>query len=278
MAVNYVRFLRGTPNAYRNLSVKNQDTLYFISEVNATEGVLYLGDKLITGLDASNINIALENLSNVIWDGSEGQILVSDDAGHWEAKDPKEVLESVIKEMTGATAETDGKAGLVPQPKKGDQVKFLRGDGTWAQAATKGEFDNLHSTVMTLIGEDVDQNGSVTKSIRDIANEELTKQLIPVDAKESLDTLKEIADWIQDHPDDASNFNTRILKIENTLYDTENPDWTNNLEGLITVVSNMQTQIDALDPQNITDLQYDVGILYDKLRWHDMNEADGSEL
>jgi len=72
MAVSYVRFLRGTPNAYRNLSVKNQDTLYFISEVNATEGVLYLGDKLITGLDASNINIALENLSNVIWDGGEG--------------------------------------------------------------------------------------------------------------------------------------------------------------------------------------------------------------
>ncbi|MBP3801477.1 MAG: hypothetical protein J6I85_05615 [Clostridia bacterium] len=49
---------------------------------------------------------------------------------------------------------------------------------------------------MTLIGEDTDQNGSVTKSIRDIANEELTKQLIPVDAKESLNTLKEIADWI----------------------------------------------------------------------------------
>jgi len=40
----------------------------------------------------------------------------------------------------------------------------------------------------------------------------------------------------------------------------------------------MQTQINALNPQNITDLQYDVGVLYDKLRWHDMNEADGSEL
>ena len=39
-----------------------------------------------------------------------------------------------------------------------------------------------------------------------------------------------------------------------------------------------QTQINALNPQNITDLQYDVGVLYDKLRWHDMNEADGSEL
>lgn len=278
MAVSYVRFLRGTPNAYRNLSVKNQDTLYFISEVNATEGVLYLGDKLITGLDASNINIALENLSNVIWDGGEGQILVSDDSGHWKAQNPRDLLESIIEEMVGATAAQDGKAGLVPQPKRGDQTKFLRGDGTWAQAATKAEFDNLHATVVTLVGNDKNSDGSVSKSIREIANEELAAQLIPVNAQESLDTLREIADWIQSHPNEASNFNTRLQKIEGTLYDTENPNWSNNLEGLITVVSNMQTQINALNPQNITDLQYDVGVLYDKLRWHDMNEADGSEL
>lgn len=278
MAVSYVRFLRGTPNAYKNLSVKNQDTLYFISEVNATKGVLYLGDKLITGLDASNVNIALENLSNVIWNGGEGQILVSDDSGHWEAQNPKDLLDSLIEEMTGATAATDGKAGLVPQPKKGDQVKFLRGDGTWAQAATKTEFDDLHATVVTLVGNDHEQDGSVTKSIREIANEELAAQLIPNNAKESLDTLKEIADWIQQHPDDASSFNSRIQKIEGTLYDNENSEWSNNVEGLITVVSNLQTQVNALNPQNITDLQYDVGVLYDKLRWHDMNEADGSEL
>ena len=50
----------------------------------------------------------------------------------------------------------------------------------------------------TLIGEDTG------KSARTIANEELTKQLIPESAKDSLDTLTEIAQWIQDHPDDAS--------------------------------------------------------------------------
>lgn len=36
--------------------------------------------------------------------------------------------------MTGATADTDGSAGLVPQPKAGEHGKFLRGDGTWAEA------------------------------------------------------------------------------------------------------------------------------------------------
>lgn len=51
------------------------------------------------------------------------------------------------------------------------------------------------------------------KSARTIANEELTKQLIPEGAQESLDTLTEIARWIQDHPDDAAAMNTAIAKL-----------------------------------------------------------------
>ena len=37
-------------------------------------------------------------------------------------------------QMTGATAEADGTSGTVTAPKAGDQDKFLRGDGTWAEA------------------------------------------------------------------------------------------------------------------------------------------------
>lgn len=37
--------------------------------------------------------------------------------------------------MTGATASANGKAGLVPAPSKGDQGKFLRGDGSWGTPA-----------------------------------------------------------------------------------------------------------------------------------------------
>lgn len=51
------------------------------------------------------------------------------------------------------------------------------------------------------------------KSARTIANEELTKQLIPEGAQESLNTLTEIAQWIQDHPDDAAAMNTAIAKL-----------------------------------------------------------------
>ena len=61
--------------------------------------------------------------------------------------------------------------------------------------------------VATLIGTDTG------KSVRTIANEELAAQLIPEGAQESLDTLTEIAQWIQDHPDDATAMNTAIAKL-----------------------------------------------------------------
>lgn len=51
------------------------------------------------------------------------------------------------------------------------------------------------------------------KSVRTIANEEIAAQLIASDAKEALDTLQEIADWIQDHPEDASKMHTQITKL-----------------------------------------------------------------
>lgn len=59
----------------------------------------------------------------------------------------------------------------------------------------------------TLVGSDTG------KSARTIANEELAKQLIPEDAQESLNTLAEIAAWIQEHPDDASAMNAAITKL-----------------------------------------------------------------
>lgn len=61
--------------------------------------------------------------------------------------------------------------------------------------------------VDTLIGSDTG------KSVRTIANEELAAQLIPEGAQEALDTLTEIAQWIQSHPDDAAAMNAAIAKL-----------------------------------------------------------------
>lgn len=79
--------------------------------------------------------------------------------------------------------------------------------------ALTGRADAVEGKVSTLVGEDTG------KSARTIANEELTKQLIPEGAKESLDTLQEIAAWIQNHPDDASAMNAAIAALKTKVGD-----------------------------------------------------------
>lgn len=44
------------------------------------------------------------------------------------------------KTMTGATSSAAGAKGLVPAPAAGDNVKFLRGDGTWADDLPRASF------------------------------------------------------------------------------------------------------------------------------------------
>lgn len=68
--------------------------------------------------------------------------------------------------------------------------------------------------VTTLIGDDA------SKSVRTIANEELAAQLIPENAKESLNTLQEIAQWIQDHPDDVTAIHAAIAALQTKVGDT----------------------------------------------------------
>lgn len=85
----------------------------------------------------------------------------------------------------------------------------------------------------TLIGSDAD------KSVRTIANEELAKQLIADGAAESLDTLQEIAQWIQDHPGDAAEMNEKIAALEGTLGD--------ETTGLVKDVADNAAAIDTLE-------------------------------
>lgn len=75
-------------------------------------------------------------------------------------------------------------------------------------AKASGEaLSTLDGKVTTLIGADAG------KSARTIAAEELAKQLITENADESLDTLSEIAAWIQEHPGDAATMNKAITDL-----------------------------------------------------------------
>ena len=130
---NYVKFLRGTPTAYANLPQKNSDTLYFVSEKDATTGKLYLGEVLISGsLNEEGLVDYLSELQDVNTAGAVQNSLLGFDATaqKWVPMDINSLVSVSI--MVGASAETAGAAGLVPAPSAGDENKFLRGDGSWA--------------------------------------------------------------------------------------------------------------------------------------------------
>lgn len=84
----------------------------------------------------------------------------------------------------------------------------VRGLITANAEAIEAHKETIDDVVTTLVGSDAN------KSVRTIANEELAAQLLPESAKESLDTLEEIASWIQSHPDDASAMNLAIEALE----------------------------------------------------------------
>ena len=133
MAVNYVKFMRGSQALYNSLATKDQDTLYFVYEnIGDDHGKLYLGNKLISG-SSSNIDgdISINDIEDIVLDAnlSDGDVLIYDEAeGKWVNSTLANALSVAV--MDGATADLDGTSGLVPMPRAGDQLKYLRGDGT----------------------------------------------------------------------------------------------------------------------------------------------------
>lgn len=108
----------------------------------------------------------------------------------------------VSNEINVAKAALEAKIGTVAE---GKTLAGLIADNATAIEDHKTAVD---AKVTTLIGSDVN------KSVRTIANEELAAQLIPSNAAESLDTLQEIAAWIQNHPGDASAMNSAIKALK----------------------------------------------------------------
>ena len=135
----YVKFMRGTADAFVRLTQKDNDTLYFIYENEASgTGLLYLGNKLIAGGGVSDLSTtSIDALKDVlITEGLTDKSLLVYDAKEslWVNK----TLDEAISVFIGAGSASNGKAGLVPAPLAGQTNMFLRSDGTWAAVEASG--------------------------------------------------------------------------------------------------------------------------------------------
>lgn len=85
-------------------------------------------------------------------------------------------------------------------------------EGDYLKAADKTALQNSITSISDKVTTLIDKDAG--KSARTIANEELVKQLIPENAAASLDTLQEIAAWIQQHPNDVTAINKNITDLQ----------------------------------------------------------------
>lgn len=119
MAINYVKFQRGSQAAYDALKTAGKldnDTLYFIyPEDNKSVGALYMGTRIISGGDITIASATLDDLADVIVKGAgTNSFLVKGVDGNWNAKSLSDVT-SLIKEnlgdVTGASQVFQGTLG-----------------------------------------------------------------------------------------------------------------------------------------------------------------------
>lgn len=238
---SYVKFLRGTESAFNKLTTKNNDTLYFIyNSEDASKGSLWLGNKqIITGTSGGGTTTELDlgDLKNVLISEIKDKDILSYDAtsGKWINRSIDEIVAEI---MTGATAEAAGKAGLVPAPQAGDQNKFLRGDGVWAEVPVVNLTEDQINAIpglITTVGK-IDGNENTEGSFRQVIKQQVTN--LVGGASEAFDTLKEIQDWITTDGDATTKLITRVGNLE-------------------TMQNNMKSRMDDLDA---------------RLQWVDMTE------
>lgn len=112
---------------------------------------------------------------------------------------------------------------------------------------------NINDQIQIWIGNnETDKN----KSIRVIAAEEIAEQLISDDAQESLDTLQEISNWIQQHPEDVAEMNKNIaINTQNIAINSQNIAINANAISAINEELDDLTFITVVDkrPANIND-------------------------
>ena len=214
---SYVKFQRGSEQAYNNLAVKNQDTLYFVyNGSDATTAKLYLGERLLSGVGEGTGVTSLKQLEDVLLVGdtpAAGSFLVYTD-GKWVNKSVSAVAAMIAAEQSlGIKINTN-------------QFKF---DVTTGNLELVG-FSNAASNAIPFKGTDGTLTWGTPKIISDISNElnTLNTNLESI-INEKIAAMNHLTFKKVESLDEAVNNNT-IYLVPNPKSEIQN----NYLEYLIT--------------------------------------------
>lgn len=139
-------------------------------------------------------------------------------------------------------------------------------------AAQETAISKNAAAIADMLGDDKNTDGSPTSSIRQIVIDELSNQLLAggedgETAGESFETLKELADWLEQHPDDAGALNSTVndhttaideLKTDvstiNTTIEENELTTANALTNLDTRTTDLDTRLSTLEGSAITSI------------------------
>ena len=248
---SYVAFVKATEALWSKMesSQRLDNVLYFVVDgPDDSIGKLYLGNTLIA--DGNGItDVRVDNLLDVDINAINGGdvLMYNMSTSKWENVSLASQIGNLIKVFTPASEEKNGTVGLVPAPQAGDQDLYLRGDGSWANPteAVALEVAGLKTSVDTLIG--ADKNVSVRVIATDIASKAASTAVanLVANAPEKFDTLKEIADWIQEHPSTATF--TALSNKVTSLNDLVNGNTEKGITGLVSQVSTLNSTVSTLN-------------------------------
>ena len=248
---SYVAFVKATEALWDKMepSQRLNNVLYFV--VDGPEdsiGKLYLGNTLIA--DGNGVtDVKVENLLDVDINAiNGGDVLMYDmSTNKWKNVNLASQIGNFVKVFSPASAESNGTVGLVPAPQAGQQDLYLKGDGSWANptAAVVLEVDGLKNSVNTLVGNDT--GASIRAIAEDVALDAASNAVAKLvnNAPESFNTLKEIADWIQDHP--STKTFTELSNKVTSLNDIVKGNAEKNITGLVSQVSTLNTTVSTLN-------------------------------
>lgn len=253
---SYVAFVKATETIWNKMkpSQRLDNVLYFVVDgPDDSIGKLYLGNTLIA--DGNGVtDVKIENLLDVDIDAINGGdvLMYNMLTSKWENVSLASQIGNLIKVFSPASKSSNGTVGLVPAPQAGQQDLYLKGDGSWANPteAVVLEVAGLKNSVNTLIGSD--KGASVRVIATDIALDAASKAVakLVANAPKSFDTLKEIADWIEDHPS-TETFVALSNKVT-SLDDLVNGNAEKNITGLVSQVSTLNIDVTSLKGQALT--------------------------